>query len=126
MAEPNIEKCREEMEELRNLPAVTIEIPLLAAMEIVGYIQLCTKKPAVAESEFGKMAIDVARQLQNSLDQNSECFKLLEFGWELRAGMREIDSCEHQADAKVQELKKRICNIFNINLDEETKPDERA
>jgi hypothetical protein len=95
-------------------------------MEIVGYIQLATHKPAVGDSEFGKMAIAVARELQNSLDPNSECFKLLEFNWELQARVREIDSCEQQADAKVQvqELKDTISRVFGINTDKEMKPDE--
>ena len=117
----DFKKCLKEVEDLRLLPPVTIEIPLLAAMEIVGYIQLATKNPAVGNSEFGKMAIDVAQQLQNSLDPNSECFKLLHFGWELQSELREIDSCEqHLTDAKVQELKEKVLGIFgeqNIDTD---------
>jgi len=112
MEKIDVEKCLKEVEALRLLPPVTIKIPLLAAMEIVGYIQLATKNPAVGDSEFGKMALDVARQLQNSLDPNSECFKLLEFGWELQSELREIDSCEHLTDAKVQELKEKVFGIF--------------
>jgi hypothetical protein len=120
MTEPNLEKCRQEVEELRLLPPVAIEIPLLAAMEIVGYIQLATKNPVVGDSEFGKMAIDVARQLQNSLDPNSECFKLLEFGWELQADLRQVEfGGEHQVSLRqVQELRQRVFNIFGLeNID---------
>jgi hypothetical protein len=124
MTEPDLEKCKQEVEELRLLPPVTIEVPLVAAMEIVGYIQLGTKNPNIAESEFGKMAIEIARKLQNSLDPNSECFKLLEFGWELQAGMREIEFCEHQSSTKVQELKERVFKIFGFS--EDTKRDERT
>ncbi len=106
------------------MPPVTIEIPLLAAMEIVGYIQLATKNPVVGDSEFGKMAIDVARQLQNSLDPNSECFKLLEFGWELQVSLRQVEfGGEHQVSLRqVQELRQRVsnilCGIENIDTDQ--------
>jgi hypothetical protein len=116
MTEPNLEKCRQEMEDLRLLPPVVIEIPLLAAMEIVGYIQLATKNPIVGDSEFGKMAIEVARQLQNSLDPNSECFKLLEFGWELQSDLRQIEfGGEDEVSLRqVQELRKRVFNLLGI------------
>jgi hypothetical protein len=124
MTNPDLEKVWEETEELRNLPPVTIEISLLAAMEIVSYIQIATKDPARAEGEFGKMAIEVARKLQNFLDPNSECFKFLEFGWELQAEMREIDSCKHQSEVKVQELQERLFELFGPCL--EAKPDEKA
>jgi hypothetical protein len=119
MTEPNLEKCRQEVEEFRLLPPVAIEISLLAAMEIVGYIQLATKNPVVGDSEFGKMAIDVARQLQNSLDPNSECFKLLEFGWQLQADLRQIEfGGEHQVSLRqVQELQKKVLNILLENTD---------
>lgn len=104
------------MEDLRLLPPVVIEIPLLAAMEIVGYIQLATKNPIVGDSEFGKMAIEVARQLQNSLDPNSECFKLLEFGWELQSDLRQIEfGGEDEVSLRqVQELRKRVFNLLGI------------
>jgi hypothetical protein len=116
MTEPNLEKCRQEMEDLRLLPPVVIEIPLLAAMEIVGYIQLATKNPIVGDSEFGRMAIDVARQLQNSLDPNSECFKLLEFGWEIQADLRQIEfGGEPQVRSRqVQELQQKIFNLLGV------------
>jgi hypothetical protein len=106
------------VEELRLLPPVNIQIPLLAAIEIIGYIQLGTRDPVTGAGEFAKMAIDVARQLQNSLDPNLELFQLLEFGWELQADWRQVKlGCEHEA-----ELRQKVLSLFdvgNINTDQE-------
>ena len=118
MTQPNLEKCRQEVEELRLLPPVTIQIRLLAAIEIIGYIQLGTKDPVIGDGEFGKMAIDVARQLQNCLDQNLELFKLLEFGWELQANWRQVElGCEQEAAVRQKVLS--LFDVENINTDQE-------
>ena len=106
MAELDLKKCAKEVEEFRLLPPVAIEIPLLAAMEIISYVQLATRNPLLADSEFGKMAIDVARQLQNSFDPNSESYKLLELGWEFQADLRQV-----------QRLRERVLHIFETDID---------
>jgi hypothetical protein len=106
MEELDLKKCVKEVEEFRLLPPVAIEIPLLAAMEIISYVQLATRNPLLADSEFGKMAIDVARQLQNSFDPNSESYKLLELGWEFQADLRQV-----------QRLRERVLHIFETDID---------
>jgi len=108
MKEPGLKKCVQEVAQMRLLPPVAIEIPLLAAMEIISYVQLATRNPVIGDSEFGKMAIGVARQLQNSFDQDSECYKLLEFGWEFQADLRQV-----------QNLREKVLHIFDseTNLD---------
>ena len=102
MKEIDLKTCVQEVDEMRLLPPVSIQIPLLAAMELISYVQLATRNPAIADSEFGKMAIDVARQLQASFDPNSESYKLLEFGWEIQADL-----------GKVESLRERVLHIFN-------------
>ena len=87
MKEPDLKKCVQEVEELRHLPPVTIEIPVLAALTLISYVQLVTRDPLYRDSEFGKMAIDVAKQLQLSIDPNFENVKLLELGWEFHSDM---------------------------------------
>jgi hypothetical protein len=108
MEEPDLKKCAKEVAQMRLLPPVAIEIPLLAAMEIISYVQLATRNPVIGDSEFGKMAIEVARQLQNSLDQDSECYKLLDLGWEFHADLRQV-----------QKLREKVLRIFDseTNLD---------
>jgi len=110
--EIDLQKCVQEVKKLRLLPPIAIEIPPVAAMELISYVQFATHNPVIANSEFGKMVIDVATQLQNSFDPNSESFKLLELGWELQADRRQT-----------QELRERVLRIFdsaaNISTNEE-------
>jgi len=110
--EVDLEKCAQEVKKLRLLPPIAIEIPPVAAIELISYVQSATHNPVIGNSEFGKMVIDVAKQLQNSFDPNSECYKLLEFGWELQADRRQK-----------QELLERVLRIFdsaaNISTNEE-------
>ena len=108
MKEPDLKKCVQEVAQMRLLPPVAIKIPLLAAMEIISYVQLATRNPVIGDSEFGKMAIEVARELQNSFDQDSECYKLLEFGWEFQADLMQV-----------QNLREQVLHIFDseTNLD---------
>ena len=100
--EIDLKKCIQEVDEMRLLPPISIQIPLLAAMELISYVQLATRNPLIANSEFGKMAIDVARQLQASFDPDSECYKLMEFGWKIQTDLR-----------KVQVLRERVLHIFD-------------
>ena len=113
MKEIDLEKCAQEVKKLRLLPPIAIEIPPVAAMELISYVQSATHNPVIANSEFGKMAIDVARQLQNSFDPNSESYKLLEVGWELQAGRRQT-----------QELRERVLRIFDSAANVSTKEED--
>jgi len=102
MEEPDLKKCVKEVAQMRLLPPVAIEIPLVVAMEIISYVQLATRDPVTGDSEFGKMAIEVARQLQNSFDQDSECYKLLQLGWALQANLRQV-----------QKLREKVLRTFD-------------
>lgn len=81
MKEPDLEKYAQEVNEIQNLPAATVELPPLAALAIIFHIQLAIRHPGIADSEFAKIAIDVAKQLQNLFNQDSETYKVLELGW---------------------------------------------
>jgi len=39
------------------------------------------RHPGIAGNEFAKIAIDVAKQLQNLFNKDSETYKVLELGW---------------------------------------------
>ena len=109
MKDPDLKKCAQEVEEMRLLPPVSVEIPLIAAMELISHVQLATRNPLIADSESGKMAIDIARQLQDSFDQESECYKLLELGWEFQADIRQVEN--------LRERVLHICdNAKNIDM----------
>jgi hypothetical protein len=81
MEKPDLEKYAQEVNEMQMLPAASVEVPPLAALAIISHIQLAIRHPAVADSEFAKIAIDVAKQLQNLFNQDSETYKVLELGW---------------------------------------------
>ena len=66
---------------MQNLPAATVELPGLAALARVSHIQLAIRHPGIADSEFAKIALDVAKQLQGLFNENFEVFKVLELGW---------------------------------------------
>ncbi|MBD0307568.1 MAG: hypothetical protein ICV80_05335 [Microcoleus sp. T1-bin1] len=81
MKKLNLEKYALEMALMRGLPPSTIELPPLAPLAIITYIQLATRHPEIAGSEFAKIACDVARQLQKLFNPESETHKVLEIGW---------------------------------------------
>jgi hypothetical protein len=66
---------------MQNLPPASVELPPLAALAIISHIQLAIRHPGIADREFAKIAIDVAKQLQNLFNKNSETYKVLELGW---------------------------------------------
>jgi hypothetical protein len=81
MGKPDLKKYAKEVNEMQMLPAASVELPPLAALAIISHIQLAIRHPAVADTEFGKIASDVAKQLQNLFNQDSETYKVLELGW---------------------------------------------
>jgi hypothetical protein len=81
MRECDLEKYTQEVNEMQMLPAALVELPPLAALAIISHIQVATRHPEVTNTEFAKIAIDVAKQLQNLFNQNSETYKVLELGW---------------------------------------------
>ena len=79
--EPDLKKYAQEVDEMQTLPAASVELPPLAALAIISHIQLAIRHPGIADSEFAQIAIDVAKQLQNLFNEDSETYKVLELGW---------------------------------------------
>jgi hypothetical protein len=110
MEEPDLKKYAKEVNEMQMLPAKFVELPPLAALAIISHIQLAIRHPVVADKEFGKIAIDVAKQLQNLFDQDSETYKVLELGWNPEADILtpsgELDNkfCDEPCDKFLQNL----------------------
>jgi hypothetical protein len=87
MKEPDLPKYAQEVNAMQDLPAATVEIPPVAALAIVSHIQLAIRHPGIADSEFAKIAVDVAKQLQNLFNKDSEVYKVLELGWNPAEGI---------------------------------------
>ena len=79
--EPDLNKYAQEVNEMQMLPAASVKLPRLAALAIISHVQLAIRHPEVADTEFTQIAIDVAKQLQNLFDKDSETYKVLELGW---------------------------------------------
>ncbi|MEG4964561.1 MULTISPECIES: hypothetical protein [unclassified Microcoleus] len=78
---PDLKKYADEVNAMRDLPPTTVEIPPIAAIAIISHIQLATRHPAIADDTFTKIAIEVAHQLQQLFNPDSETYKVLELGW---------------------------------------------
>lgn len=135
MEAPDLEKYAQEVNEMPALPSSAVEIPPLAALAIISHIQLATRHPAIAESEVAKIAIDVAKQLQNLFNQDSETFKVLELGWNPEADiltpLGELDDkfCDEPCDKFLQNLGCRCTGYQVAELvagDEEIPPQTLA
>lgn len=105
-----LRKYAQEVNDMQMLPAASVELPPLAALAIISHIQLAIRHPAVADSELAKIAIDVAKQLQNLFNQGSETYKVLELGWNPEADILtpsgELDDkfCDEPCDKFLQKL----------------------
>ena len=75
-----LKKFGEEANQMQNLPPATVEIPPIAAVAIISHIQLATRHPAVGNDIFTKIAIDVAKQLQELFNPDSATYEVLERG----------------------------------------------
>ena len=116
MKEPDLEKYAREVNAMQDLPPASVELPPLAALAIISHIQLATRHPGIADSEFAKIAIDVAKQLQNLFNPESETFKVLERGWNSEAdiltpsGELENEFCAQPCDKFLKNLGCRCTN----------------
>jgi hypothetical protein len=81
MKEPDLRKYAQEVNEMPAQPAIAVQIPPLAALAIISHIQLAIRHPGIADSEFAQIEIDVAKQLQELFEEDSETYKVLELGW---------------------------------------------
>jgi hypothetical protein len=110
MKEPDLKKYAQEVNKMQTLPPVSVELPPVAALAIVSHIQLAIRHPAIENSELAKIAIDVAKQLQNVFNQDSETYKVLELGWNSEA---DIITPSGELDDKVCD---EPCDKFLKNL----------
>jgi hypothetical protein len=110
MKEVNLIKYAEELNAMQTLPAVSVKLPPLAALAIISHIQLAIRHPQIADSEFAQIAKDVAKQLQNLFNKDSETLKMLERGWNPEADSiltpsGELnDECEEPCEKFLQNL----------------------
>ena len=116
MKEPDLEKYAREVNAMQDLPPASVELPPLAALAIISHIQIATRHLGIADSEFAKIAIDVAKQLQNLFNPESETFKVLERGWNSEADILtpsgELDNefCAQPCDKFLKNLGCRCTN----------------
>ncbi len=119
MEKVNSEKYVEEVKAMQTLPAVSVKLPPLAALAIISHIQLAIRHPQIADSEFAQIAKDVAKQLQNLFNKDSETFKMLERGWNPKADYiltpsGELnDECEEPCEKFLQNLGCR-CTDYKV------------
>jgi hypothetical protein len=106
----NLKKYAEEVNEMQRLPPASVEIPPLAALAIISHIQLAIRYPGIADYELAKIAIDVAKQLQNLFNKDSETYKVLELGWNPEA---DIIAPSGELDDKFCD---ELCDNFLRNL----------
>jgi hypothetical protein len=81
MVKPDLKKYAQEINEMRMLPPASVEIPPVAALAIISHIQLASRHPGTESVEFTRIAIDVAKQLQNLFNPESTTYQVLELGW---------------------------------------------
>jgi hypothetical protein len=83
MKKPNFEKCAQEVKEMQDLPAASVEVFPLGVFAIITIIQAAIQQqPEIADDGWAKIGIAAALQLQKDLFfQDSEAYKVLEFGW---------------------------------------------
>ncbi len=119
MKKPDFKKYVQEVKKMPTLPAASLKIPPLAVLAIISHIQLAIRHPEIADTEFAKIAIDVAKQLQTLFDQDSETYKVLELGWNPEADILtpsgELDDqfCEEPCDRLKKNLGCR-CTGYKI------------
>jgi len=83
MKKPDFEKCAQEANEMQGLPPASVEVSRLGVFAIISLIQAAVQQqPEIADDGWAKNGIAAARQLQKDLfNQDSETYKVLEFGW---------------------------------------------
>jgi hypothetical protein len=79
--------------------------------------------PGIADSEFAQIAIDVAKQLQNLFNKDSETYKVLERGWN-----PEEDRSVNELRERDPQLLEAIKNYFaregiDLDADPDADPD---
>ena len=79
---PDLKKFAQEAEALRDLPTVSVDVHPLGAVALISLVQLAIRHPGVSHHGWGKIAVKVARNLQEKFfNRDSEIYKVLEYGW---------------------------------------------
>lgn len=90
-----------ELAELEKAPPAAIELPPLAAIALIGHVQLATRHPELANDKgLTKVAIDVALQLQALFNPESTVYKVLELGWDAESDLPRISPSANLSWAK--------------------------
>src|SRR4028118_229191 len=109
MTKPNFEKCTQEVNEMQGLPPASVEVSRLGVFAIITLIQVAVQQqPEIGDDGWAKFGIAAARQLQKDLfKQDSETYKVLEFGWnpeafitpsDIAAMLQDIESIRSDED----------------------------
>jgi hypothetical protein len=118
MEKPDFEQCGQEANEMQGLPPTSVEVSQLGVFAIITLVQAAVQQiPEIADDGWAKIGIAAARQLQKDLfNQDSETYKVLEFGWNPGADLVTSDIAAMLQHIESRRLKK---NKF-IELDPES------
>ena len=108
MEKPDFEQCRKEANEMQGLPPTSVEVSQLGVFAIITLVQAAVQQiPEIADDGWAKIGIAAARQLQKDLfNQDSETYKVLEFGWNPGADLVTSDIAAMLQHIESRRLKK--------------------
>lgn len=117
MKNPDFEKCAQEVNEMVILPLAPVEVSRVGIFAIITLIQAAVQQqPEISDDGWAKIGIAAARQLQNDLfNQDSEIYKVLEFGWNPGAYITPLDIA-----AMLQDIESRRPKNKFIEFDPES------
>jgi hypothetical protein len=120
MEKPDFEKCGQEVNEMEGLPPASVEVSQLGVFAIITLVQAAVQQiPEIADDGWAKIGIAAARQLQKDLfNQDSETYKVLEFGWNPGADLVTSDIAAMLWHIKSRQLKKNKFFELDLNSDE--------
>ena len=120
MEKLDFEKCGQEANEMQGLPPASVEVSRLGVFALITLIQaVIQQQPEIADDEWAKIGIAAARQLQKDLfNQDSETYKVLEFGWNPGADLVTSDIGAMLQHIKSRQLKKNKFFELDPNSDE--------
>jgi hypothetical protein len=120
MEKPDFEQCGQEANEMQGLPPTSVEVSQLGVFAIITLVQAAVQQiPEIADDGWAKIGIAAARQLQKDLfNQDSETYKVLEFGWNPGADLVTSDIAAMLWHIKSRQLKKNKFFELDLNSDE--------
>jgi hypothetical protein len=120
MEKLDFEQCGQEANEMQGLPPASVEVSRLGVFAIITLVQAAVQQiPEIADDGWAKIGIAAARQLQKDLfNQDSETYKVLEFGWNPGADLVTSDIAAMLQHIESRRLKKNKFFKFDPNSDE--------